>query len=83
LLQNPDGISLASLVGPLVAALIDVSGFWPVMGAAEPPAWETKMARRTLTASVFPSGSEDSKSALAVERRASGRTECLSRWLWM
>jgi hypothetical protein len=25
---------------------------WPVMGTAEPPAWETTMARRTLTASV-------------------------------
>src|SRR6476660_9223437 len=40
------------MVGPLVTALIVVSGFWPVMGTAEPPAWETTMARRTLTASV-------------------------------
>ena len=46
------GLLTGFMVGPLVAALIVVSGFWPVMGTAEPPAWETTMARRALTASV-------------------------------
>jgi mono/diheme cytochrome c family protein len=46
------GLLTGFMVGPLVAAFIAVSGFWPVTGAVEPPAWETMMARRTLTASV-------------------------------
>jgi hypothetical protein len=43
------GLVTGFMVGPLVAALIVVSGLWPVMGTAGPPAWETTMARRTLT----------------------------------
>jgi thiosulfate dehydrogenase len=40
------------LVGPLLATLIAISGFWPISATARPPAWETKMARHTLNASI-------------------------------
>ncbi len=46
------GILTGLLVGPLIAALIVVSGYWPVSGTANPPPYETTMARRALNASV-------------------------------
>jgi len=46
------GLFTGFLVGPLIAAGIAVSGFWPVIGTADPPLWETITARRALNASV-------------------------------
>ena len=59
---NAQSPSTKIAVGPLVAALIVVSGFSPVIGTADPPVWETKMARHTLTA-------ESSESALTVDKK--------------
>ena len=46
------GLLTEFMVAPLVAALIVVSGFWPVTGTVEPPAWETMMAHRTVAPAV-------------------------------
>ena len=46
------GLLTGMLIGPFVAALIAVSGFWPVSATAQPPPWETMMARLTFNASV-------------------------------
>lgn len=46
------GLFTGFLVGPLLAALIAISGFWPVTATPEPPQMETMMARRALNASV-------------------------------
>jgi thiosulfate dehydrogenase len=46
------GLLSGMLIGPFVAALIVVSGFWPVRATDPPPPWETTMARRAFTASV-------------------------------
>jgi hypothetical protein len=63
------------MVGPLVAALIPVSGFWPVTGTVEPPAWEIMMARRTLTASVARQAPKVQNPLPSVEQSASGWNE--------
>jgi thiosulfate dehydrogenase len=46
------GFLAGMLVGPFIAALIAVLGFWPVTGTARPPQWETIMARRAFNASL-------------------------------
>jgi thiosulfate dehydrogenase len=46
------GLLTGLFVGPLIAALIAVSGFWPVTAIPDPPRLETMMAHRALNASV-------------------------------
>jgi thiosulfate dehydrogenase len=46
------GLLLGMIVGPLTAALIAISGFWPISATPQPPTWETTMARHALDASV-------------------------------
>lgn len=45
------GLLTGFLAGPLIAALIAISGFWPVTALPDPPRLETVMARRALSAS--------------------------------
>lgn len=46
------GVFTGFLVGPLLATLIMLLGFWPISATAEAPTMETALARRALNASV-------------------------------
>jgi mono/diheme cytochrome c family protein len=46
------GVSTGFLIGPLLATVIMLLGFWPIAATAQPPIIEAKIARRTLDASV-------------------------------
>jgi len=46
------GLLAGMLIGPFLAALVAVSGFWPIRATDQPPTWETRMARRAFDASV-------------------------------